>query len=478
MTGVRGSAFQTRWSEPRSSVSRAAWAYRPMVLLFGLLGLLIVLGVVRALADAPTIDAGWHTDDQDRVTLMASAEPALQAHAGQVLTSIVGVEANAAAGSSAGSATPGVPVGTDSIALRRSPRWVLDDRDRARQRAAQMRLQVALAAPVVRFVFADGSEVELRPKPRALLSLPAGLWLLCGASLMLYLTSLRVVLNRANLRNLLYGLMAWCQAGNLLLIGIEMSVEFGPRGPLARWGLLLHVAFDLVTASAMVTAAALHPARLPGARWISLAAWSASGLLIALLATGALHNVWWWTQGLVLAMGVLIVGLFSWSYRIESHPLAIVLRQLGLITAATWALMTLALAGSDGLRSVPHYIGDTVAVIWYTYLASVLLLVPFLARARNLMREFALLAAVSTIAISLYLLFVAVFGLGQLPALTLALFVSLGVYSVVRQWILSQLFGSSVMTTERVFEQLYRIAREVESRPERAPALMSQLLRE
>jgi signal transduction histidine kinase len=92
------------------------------------------------------------------------------------------------------------------------------------------------------------------------------------------------------------------------------------------------------------------------------------------------------------------------------------------------------------------------------------------------LREFALLAAVSSVAISLYLIFVAVFSLGQLPALTLSLFMSLGVYSAVRQWILSQLLGSSVLTTERMFEQLYRIAREVEARPERGPQLLSQLL--
>jgi len=153
-----------------------------------------------------------------------------------------------------------------------------------------------------------------------------------------------------------------------------------------------------------------------------------------------------------------------------------VLRQFGVVTAVSWALMTLALAASTTLRGVPHNIADTAAVVWYVYLAALLLLVPFLAKSQNVLREFALLAAVSTVAISLYLLFVAVFALGQLAALTLSLFVSLGVYSAVRQWIMNQLLGSSVLTTERMFEQLYRMAREVEARPERAPALVSQLL--
>src|ERR1700712_987594 len=33
-----------------------------------------------------------------------------------------------------------------------------------------------------------------------------------------------------------------------------------------------------------------------------------------------------------------------------------------------------------------------------------------------------------------------------------------------------------MLTTDRMFEQLYRIAREVEAQPERTPALLSQLL--
>src|SRR3954462_15365271 len=94
------------------------------------------------------------------------------------------------------------------------------------------------------------------------------------------------------------------------------------------------------------------------------------------------------------------------------------------------------------------------------------------------MREFSLLAAISTVATSLDLLFVAIFSLGQFASLTLSLFISLAVYSGARQWILNQLLGSSMLTTERMFEQLYRIAREVEAQPERTPALLSRLLRD
>src|SRR6185369_844001 len=63
-------------------------------------------------------------------------------------------------------------------------------------------------------------------------------------------------------------------------------------------------------------------------------------------------------------------------------------------------------------------------------------------------------------------------------SLTLSLFLSLGVYAGARQWILNQLLGNSMLTTERMFEQLYRIASEVEAHPERTPSLLSQLLRD
>src|SRR5581483_8936952 len=46
------------------------------------------------------------------------------------------------------------------------------------------------------------------------------------------------------------------------------------------------------------------------------------------------------------------------------------------------------------------------------------------------------------------------------------------------QWILSQMHGSSRLSTERMFERLYRVAREVEQYPERTAELLSQLLRE
>ena len=453
------------WSERADGPPRTTpWKGQRLVLLvmFALLGCLVLASLVRTLALSKHIDAHWRADTQGRIELAASAEPALRSHVGQTLTGVMGSDDAVAL--------------ADALALQRSPRWVIDDAERARQQAMQAQLGAALASDTVRLFFADASKVELRPVPRGLATLPLALWLLCAAALALYLIAVIVMLKRPTGRNLVYALMALCQSGNLLLIGAEISLEFGLRMPLARWGLPLHMAFDLFTAAAMVNAACLHPRRLPGSGWIALAGWGTALGIVAAAASGALPQVWWWTQIAMLTMGLVAIGLLSWSYQIEPHPFAIVLRQFGVVTAASWALLTLALAASTTLSNVPHNIADTAAVVWYVYLAALLLLVPFLAQSQHVLREFALLAAVSSVAISLYLLFVAVFRFGQLAALTLSLFVSLGVYSAVRQWIMKQLLGSSVLTTERMFEQLYRIAREVEARPERAPGLLSQLL--
>jgi len=433
-----------------------------LLILLALIGVLVVAMTIRALADTPRIAAQWRIDSLGRIELAASSDPALGAHIGQALTGVMGPDDAVA-----------LP---DTLALQRTPRWVVQDADRERQQATQLLLVNALASQSVRLFFADGSKLQLQPAPRGLAALPVATWLLGGIALALYMMAVLVVLRSASARNLVYAAMALCQAGNLLLMAAEIALEFGLPVPLLRWGMPLHMAFDLFTAAAMVTATCLHPRRLPGSGWIALCAWGAAIVLVAMFSAGALPSAWWWIQITVILVGGVGIGLLSWSYQIEPHPFAIVLRQFGIVTTTTWALLTIALAASDGLRSVPHNIADTGAAIWYVYLAALLLLVPFLARSQNVLREFALLAAVGTVAISLYLLFVAVFTLGQLPALTLSLFVSLGVYSAVRQWILSQLIGSSVLTTERMFEQLYRIAREVEARPERVPTLLSQLL--
>ncbi len=455
------SALGERSADPPQAERWMGWRLRLLVAgaLLGCLGLFVL---IRALALTPLIDARWRVDAQDRIELAASGDPALRSHVGQALRGVTGGATAVAL--------------TDSLALQRSPRWIVGDAERARQRALQAQLATALAQPEVRLLFADGSSPDVRPAARGVLGLPILFWLLAAFALGLYLVALIVVLAHPSARNLIYAVMALCQSGNLLLIGVAGAFDFGLPMPFMRWDLPLRAGFDLFTAAAMVNAACLHPRRLPGSGWIALAGWVAVALLAGGLAAGGLGNAWWCTQGAMIGLGLVTVGLLSWSYQIEPHPFAIVLRRFAVVAVVTWTLLTIALAAADRLPGVPHNVGDIGSLVWYVFLGSLLLLVPFLARSQDFMREFSLLAAISTVATSLDLLFVSVFSLSQFASLTLSLFVSLAVYSGVRQWILNQLLGSSMLTTERMFEQLYRIAREVEAQPERAPALLSQLL--
>jgi signal transduction histidine kinase len=143
---------------------------------------------------------------------------------------------------------------------------------------------------------------------------------------------------------------------------------------------------------------------------------------------------------------------------------------LVLLTATVAALGT----GLDA-RGQATGIGSTV---WVVFLAAMLLLLPFLSRTQQLMREFSLVAGVSTVATALDLLFVAVFSLGNFASLTLALFISLAVYAGARQWLLAQVMSRQRLTTERMFEHLYRVAREVQVQPRSVGEHLSRLLRE
>ena len=447
----------SHWRGWRGWRLRAFW-------LGALLGCAGLLGLARELAQTPHIDATWRATAQGRIELAASRDPALQPQRGELLIGVIGGGTSVAI--------------ADVRALQHSSRWLIRDADRASHVALHEQLALALSNPVVRLYFAAGAAVDLRPAPLGLAGLPIMFWVLCSFGLGLTLVGLYVLLRLPTGRHAAYALMAACQAGNLMFIAIETTLEFGLSSPWARLDMPLRMAFDLVTAAAMVSAACLTPRRLPGSGWIAFGAWAFVAALIGLLGGGVLPGAWWWTQGGVTGLGLLAIGLLSWSYRIEPHPFAIVLQRFAVITIATWALMTAALAAAHQLPGLPHNVADIASLVWFVFFASVLLLAPFLTRSQHFLREFAMLAAICTVATSLDLLFVGVFSFGRFASLALALSISLALYAGARHWILSQLLGSSMLTTERMFEQLYRVAREVEAQPQHTAALLAQLLGE
>jgi signal transduction histidine kinase len=287
-----------------------------------------------------------------------------------------------------------------------------------------------------------------------------------------------VVAFRPTLDNGLYAVMALAQTGNVLFLGAGSLPALGMPVGFMRLDGDLRSSLDLATAGALVHATGIFPRRLPGSGTRALLVWLALGILAALVSSRWLTDTWWWTQAAMIGCGILAVFQLGWSQRMQPHPLAAALWRLCLLTVTTLALLTLSLATVDRQAAGN---GEAVAIsaaAWLVFIASMLLMLPFLARTQQLVRELSLLAGVSTVATSLDLLFVAVFSLGSFASLTLALLISLGVYAGLRQWLLDQMMARDRVTAERMFERLYRVAREVRVRPQSVGDQLTCLLSE
>lgn len=372
----------------------------------------------------------------------------------------------------------GQSVALDALLLQRSARWLVGDAERDRHAAQHEALAQALSAGKLQLALDEGPPLVLTPRPHGAGGLGAMFWLSATLALLLYLVTMVVLLARPEARNLPYAVMALAQAGNLLFLGTESMPQIGFPVGFMRWDHDLRSAFDLATGAALVHATALHPHRLPGSALRTGVVWSLVAVLIGAVLGGWLVSPWWWTQVTVIGCGLLAVAQLGWMQRARPHPLAAVLRRFCALTVGTLVMLTLAIAAvgpQTGAQGQAVAIG---AAMWVVFAASMLLMLPFMARTQQLVREFALLAGVSTVATSLDLLFVALFSLGNFASLTLALFISLGIYAGLRQWLLNQMMARERITTERMFEHLYRIAREVQAKPQGVGEQMMRLLRD
>lgn len=436
------------------------WRLRLLVAaaLGGCLGLILLAAWVDG---QPQLDPRWRADTAGAIELVRTDNaPALQ---GARLRAI-----------EAGGNRIELP---DASALRAAPRWFVDDARRAAMVVLQDRLHLAWSTPALTLWFDADRRLDL-PAGRAASGLPAMFWWLGAAALMLYLVGMVVVLANPQGHSTLYALIALCQSANLLALAVESTLQWGYPPTWTRLDAPCRAGFDLATAAAIVHITCLHPRRLPHAAWLSSLAWSIAAVLTILIAMDSLPAAWWWVQGAVALMGGAALLLLTWSRRVEAHPLATVLRRVGVVALVGWLVLTAAMAGTAGSASLQPLLMANGPVVWAVFFAALLLLVPFMARSQAAIREFALVAAVSTFAAVLDLSLVALFSIGQFASLTVTLFLSLGLYAGARHWLVDRLLGQRRLSTERMFEQLYRIAREVEARPERAPALLTSLMKD
>ena len=442
-------------------IQRRRWRALSALALLGCLGL---LALMRALAPVPHIDAVWRTEAGHVVELVSSPLPELRSLAGAHLTRI--------------GTDNGLSIGVDDSLLQRSPRWTADDAQRLRLIEVQQGLASMLRQGPVTLHFDGGRDVRVSPTPRGLAGLGAFFWLMCAVALSLALVAAAVLVAHPHRRNLPYLVISLCQGANLLVIGIETLPGLGLPEGFAGFSLRARIGFDLFSAAGMVHLSTLQPLRLPGGRWIAAATWLLCAAFLAGVSLQTVAWTWWWTQALMLGCGILTIGLMSWSYRLEPHPFAVLMRRLA--TAATVTLLLLSMALAVAARHEGIALGDASfsSVSWYLFLSALILLLPVFLRTQPLMRELAMLACTSTVATSLNLLFVSTFMLGTFASLSLSVFFALVVYAGTRQWLLDPMSGQQVPGAERLFERLYRVLREVEDRPRDSAELLTRLLRD
>lgn len=429
----------------------------------------------------PSIDATWKATSGGAVKLVSTGDANLRVAIGATIISISGA---------GGSIQIGDPIG-----LLGSLRWISDDSLRRQYSALrdQLRQVVAwdsdlapdqphgaqqFAAQTVTLSFDNGAVLSAQVVPRGLGGLSPVFWLLSALSLVLAIVSMVVLLAGTQSSNLIYALIALAQSGNLLLIALESALDLGAPKAFVAWDWHARACLDLITAACFLQIAAFTPRKLPGYRFISTGGWLIAGGTAALAWAEHSPHAWAWVQGSCTLLGLSAIALMTWSQVREPHPFTMVVRRFAIIAVGTWTLLSVAVAVSGSQPDMRQGITTVGSMIWYVFLASLLLLVPYLTRSQQALREFSLLAATSTVATSLDLLFVAVFSFGQFTSVTLSLAFSLGAYLAARQWLLSHVLGSSRLTMEKLFDRLYRIARELELHPQRSTALVARLMRE
>jgi signal transduction histidine kinase len=425
--------------------------------LAALVGCIAMFLLLRALATVPALDARLHVDDAG-VLRLAGPTPA------PALQSLIGAD---------GQVHP-----IDALLVQRSARWLTRDHDRADQARQHDLLAAALGQGTVRLIDTEGRTHGVEAMPRGAAGMGWVYWLLSTLALLLYQVTMVVLLARPEPRNALFATMAFAQVGNLLFLAALSTPALGWPVGFMHWEQGLRTVFDLATAAALVHVSNLHPRRLPGGALRSALAWLAGAVAVTALWNRALAYGWWWTQGLAIAGALLAIGQLAWMQRRDPHPLALQLLRFCVVAVATLVLLTAtvsALGPGVDARGQAAGIGS---MVWVVFIAAMLLLLPFLSRTQQLMREFSLVAGVSTVATALDLLFVAVFSLGNFASLTLALFISLAIYAGARQWLVAQVMSRQRLTTERMFEHLYRVAREVQIQPSSVGDQLGRLLRE
>jgi signal transduction histidine kinase len=445
---------------PRALVG---WRRQGLVAVAVLACLLLLLWARQA-AQQPHLAIGLTATPDGQLLLGPSPWPELQPLQGQRLLA-VGVPGAA-------------PVAVDEALLHRNPRWQINDAERTHTLTQQAALAQALASGTIALHTSAGPPTVVQPRPRGLAGLGLLAWPLATLALVLVLLGGVIALGRPGLRSVLYAVVCACQALGLLLTAASSGKGLGLPMALLAIDLPLRLVLDLLSLAALGQSFLVLEPASRRRQAITSGLWAGAGLGTLGVASGVLVPAWPWSQALFVTLALLALAAVQGPRPTPPDPRRAVWRRLALTSLATWLLASAAVALTASQPDVAHAVAMGASVAWYLFMASLLLLAPFIARSRQLLRETALLAGISTVAASLDLLFVAFFSLNATASLAVVVFSALAVYAFARQRILDRLLGRRLLATERIFELLYRAARDVQLRPERHDQRLAELLRE
>ena len=462
--------------KPLSLPRWVGWRLKAMVAIV-VVALAGILLLAHWLAGQPRFPFSLSVTPAGEVRLDTADYPPLRPLEGKLLQSIV-IEHD---GGSKG--LPWVEAPIPPLALFPSGRWLLDEEGLRRFVAGHVNLSNALDhwspdGVMVRLKLHGQPDEPILIAPRGLAGITPVYWLLAGLSLLVASMGAMVVLSNADWRYGGFALLSLTQAGNLLLMALESNLGLFTPTWLLSLDTALRALFDLLGAAGLVHIALLNST--PALNWgiKASAAWLGALALWALHASLPAAQAWWLLQLGCGGLALCAIGVTLSEQRRAPHPLNLLMCRVLLIGVLTWGLLTLAVWLTRDRPDLNLEINTWGVAGWQAFVTSMVLIAPYFARTRQVQREFMLLAASGTVAASLDLLFIAVFSMGQLASMAISLMLSMGLYLSFRRWLLTQLPRPDSLSMEQVFQQIYRIARQIELQPESASPAMSRLMRD
>ncbi len=445
---------------------RAPVDHARSLLLLGLIGAAALLLWFRMLAAEPHWPLSWHIAAGGGVELDGRGDATLRPLAGLRLQALV--------------LPDGQTLAAGATLLTRSPRWIVVDADRQQWHDLQQRLSQAAGQTPVTLQLDGAADQTLAPRPRDISGLGPLSWLSGALALALMLAGAVVLLTGPGLPARLYAGMAWSQSLTLLLIGTESLPGLGQPAGLVQFGLALHLLADATMAASLLHLALVYRQRLLQVRWLAWPVWglALTGTAMALWWTPP--GLWWLVQTMAVAYGLAAALLLGRPGPASQGTATQRFQRLVLAGTVSLAVLSAAICLAEPGGEWQRRLANGGSVVWSVLLATMLLVGPFLSTSRQVLREFTVLVGVSAVALSLGLLSLHLLrpdaGLAWMLAMPLA--ATLAVCAAAWPWIRNHLAGTAALSGERMFDSLYRAARELEKAPDQAEELLATLLRE